>query len=157
MWFETFQSSYAFSPQDTDFTSYPSSIGRQHPQQSQRYYNNNCGLGSVGNMANSTNSLNSGTNNSGTNLIVNYLPQDMQDRELYSLFRTIGPINTCRIMRDYKVWESKNIYCSKISILTTFIFRLVTVMGMVLWISHLKLMLCEPLIILMESQSETKG
>uniref|UniRef100_T1H4M8 RRM domain-containing protein n=1 Tax=Megaselia scalaris TaxID=36166 RepID=T1H4M8_MEGSC len=57
-------------------------------------------------MANSTNSLNSGTNNSGTNLIVNYLPQDMQDRELYSLFRTIGPINTCRIMRDYKTGYS---------------------------------------------------
>ncbi|KAL5275323.1 Sxl family protein [Megaselia abdita] len=94
------------SGMDTDFTSYPSSIGRQHPQQSQRYYNNNCGLGSVGNMANSTNSLNSGTNNSGTNLIINYLPQDMQDRELYSLFRTIGPINTCRIMRDYKTGYS---------------------------------------------------
>uniref|UniRef100_O01671-4 Isoform 4 of Sex-lethal homolog n=2 Tax=Megaselia scalaris TaxID=36166 RepID=O01671-4 len=95
------------SGMDTDFSSYPSTIGRQHSQQSQRYYqNNNCGLGSVGNMANSTNSLNSGTNNSGTNLIVNYLPQDMQDRELYSLFRTIGPINTCRIMRDYKTGYS---------------------------------------------------
>lgn len=40
---------------------------------------------------------------SNTNLIVNYLPQDMTDRELYALFRAIGPINTCRIMRDYKV------------------------------------------------------
>lgn len=38
-----------------------------------------------------------------TNLIINYLPQDMTDRELFSLFRTMGPIETCRIMRDFKV------------------------------------------------------
>nr|4QQB_A Chain A, Protein sex-lethal [Drosophila melanogaster]4QQB_B Chain B, Protein sex-lethal [Drosophila melanogaster] len=43
---------------------------------------------------------------SNTNLIVNYLPQDMTDRELYALFRAIGPINTCRIMRDYKTGYS---------------------------------------------------
>lgn len=72
-------------------------------------------MGSMNNMAPaiSTNSLNCGSGggggdghgggSNGTNLIVNYLPQDMTDRELYALFRTIGPINTCRIMRDYKV------------------------------------------------------
>lgn len=38
-----------------------------------------------------------------TNLIINYLPQDMNDRELFSLFRTMGPIESCRIMRDFKV------------------------------------------------------
>lgn len=43
------------------------------------------------------------SNNAGTNLIVNYLPQDMTDRELYSLFRHSGPIESCRVMRDYKV------------------------------------------------------
>lgn len=52
----------------------------------------------------STSSLTgAGHGNNRTNLIVNYLPQDMNDRELYSLFRPSGPIETCRIMRDYKV------------------------------------------------------
>lgn len=69
-------------------------------------------MGSMCNMAQaqSTNSINSGGDGggdpqavNGTNLIVNYLPQDMTDRELYALFRTCGPINTCRIMKDYKV------------------------------------------------------
>lgn len=119
-----FQSRYAFSPQDTDFTSsYPG------PSMNRRGYNDfsggggggSCGggggsaMGSMNNMAPaiSTNSLNCGSGggggdghgggSNGTNLIVNYLPQDMTDRELYALFRTIGPINTCRIMRDYKV------------------------------------------------------
>ncbi|XP_011211869.2 sex-lethal homolog isoform X3 [Bactrocera dorsalis] len=81
-------------------------------------------MGSMNNMAPaaSTNSLNCGSGggggggggggdglgggSNGTNLIVNYLPQDMTDRELYALFRTIGPINTCRIMRDYKTGYS---------------------------------------------------
>lgn len=38
-----------------------------------------------------------------TNLIVNYLPQDMTERELFSLFTTMGPIESCKIMRDLKV------------------------------------------------------
>lgn len=44
-----------------------------------------------------------GANNALTNLIVNYLPQDMNERELHSLFSPMGPIETCRIMRDFKV------------------------------------------------------
>lgn len=118
-----FQSRYAFSPQDTDFTSsYPG------PSMNRRGgYNDFSGgggggggsaMGSMNNMVNaaSTNSLNCGGGgggdghgggSNGTNLIVNYLPQDMTDRELYALFRTIGPINTCRIMRDYKVSGNK--------------------------------------------------
>ncbi|XP_030381512.1 sex-lethal homolog isoform X2 [Scaptodrosophila lebanonensis] len=43
---------------------------------------------------------------SATNLIINYLPQDMTDRELYSLFSSCGSINTCKIMRDYKTGYS---------------------------------------------------
>ncbi|XP_039958590.1 sex-lethal homolog isoform X1 [Bactrocera neohumeralis] len=123
-------SRYAFSPQDTDFTSsYPG------PPMNRRGYNDFSGggggggsmgggggsaMGSMNNMAPaaSTNSLNCGSGggggggdglgggSNGTNLIVNYLPQDMTDRELYALFRTIGPINTCRIMRDYKTGYS---------------------------------------------------
>ncbi|XP_055380573.1 sex-lethal homolog isoform X5 [Condylostylus longicornis] len=118
-------SRYAFSPQDTDFTSsYPAGAGFggpgpgmfSGPQRSSRaMYNDfqaNSALGQMGHMASSTSNL-AGPGGgplpvgcSGTNLIVNYLPQDMQDRELYSLFRTIGPINTCRIMRDLKTGYS---------------------------------------------------
>lgn len=38
-----------------------------------------------------------------TNLIINYLPQDMTERELFSVFTTMGPIESCKIMRDLKV------------------------------------------------------
>lgn len=61
-------------------------------------------LGAVGYMSSaSTTSLTGGCNNSLTNLIVNYLPQDMTERELFSLFRAMGQIESCRIMRDFKV------------------------------------------------------
>ena len=35
-----------------------------------------------------------------TNLIINYLPQTMTDAELYSMFITLGPIVSAKIMRD---------------------------------------------------------
>lgn len=38
-----------------------------------------------------------------TNLIINYLPQSMTEKDLYSLFVTIGPVESCRVMKDYKV------------------------------------------------------
>ncbi|XP_058173130.1 sex-lethal homolog isoform X1 [Anopheles ziemanni] len=38
----------------------------------------------------------------GTNLIVNYLPQDMTEREMYAMFSAMGPIESCRLMRDLK-------------------------------------------------------
>ena len=38
-----------------------------------------------------------------TNLIVNYLPQDMAERELFGLFTPFGAIESCKIMRDLKV------------------------------------------------------
>ncbi|XP_062714612.1 protein sex-lethal isoform X3 [Aedes albopictus] len=47
-----------------------------------------------------------GSNNAGTNLIVNYLPQDLTERDLYSMFSTMGQIETCRIMRDVKTGYS---------------------------------------------------
>lgn len=40
---------------------------------------------------------------SNTNLIVNYIPQDMTERELFGLFTPFGPIESCKIMRDLKV------------------------------------------------------
>ncbi|KAM7346606.1 sex lethal isoform 1-T1 [Cochliomyia hominivorax] len=113
-------SRYAFSPQDTDFTSsYPGPSAMNHRGGRGGGYNDFSGGGSaMGSMCNmapaiSTNSVNSGGGDcgdtqgcNGTNLIVNYLPQDMTDRELYALFRTCGPINTCRIMKDYKTGYS---------------------------------------------------
>lgn len=42
-------------------------------------------------------------NNANTNLIINYLPQDMNERELHSLFSAVGPVDTVRVMRDLKV------------------------------------------------------
>ncbi|XP_055614247.1 protein sex-lethal isoform X2 [Uranotaenia lowii] len=46
------------------------------------------------------------SNYSGTNLIVNYIPQDMAEGELYSMFSAMGAIETCRIMRDVKTGYS---------------------------------------------------
>lgn len=92
------QSQYASTEsfyQDTDFSSHYSS---------RRLFDlpSSSTLGAVGHMSSSSTSSLAG-NNAGTNLIVNYLPQDMTDRELYSLFRNSGPIESCRIMRDFKV------------------------------------------------------
>ncbi|XP_043072160.1 sex-lethal homolog [Drosophila grimshawi] len=49
---------------------------------------------------------NSEDRTSATNLIINYLPQNMTDRELFNLFSSCGSINTCKIMRDYKTGYS---------------------------------------------------
>ena len=49
----------------------------------------------------------SNANNANTNLIINYMPQDMNERELSSLFSAIGPVETCRVMRDFKVSQEK--------------------------------------------------
>ncbi|XP_058806717.1 protein sex-lethal-like isoform X2 [Phymastichus coffea] len=45
-------------------------------------------------------------NDDRTNLIINYLPQNMTEKELYSLFVTIGPVESCRVMKDYKTGYS---------------------------------------------------
>jgi RNA recognition motif-containing protein len=44
-------------------------------------------------------------NDDRTNLIINYLPQSMTEKELYSMFVTIGPVESCRVMKDYKVYQ----------------------------------------------------
>jgi hypothetical protein len=43
------------------------------------------------------------SSNALTNLIVNYLPQDCNERELHSMFSPMGPVDTCRVVRDFKV------------------------------------------------------
>lgn len=40
------------------------------------------------------------TEDSKTNLIVNYLPQNMTQEELKSLFGSIGEIESCKLVRD---------------------------------------------------------
>nr|BAE86938.1 sex-lethal [Bombyx mori] len=41
-----------------------------------------------------------------TNLIVNYLPQNITEKDLYAMFVTIGPIESCRVMKDFKTGYS---------------------------------------------------
>ena len=38
--------------------------------------------------------------NAKTNLIVNYLPQNMTQEEIKSLFTSIGPVDTCKLIKD---------------------------------------------------------
>lgn len=99
-------SNYAYG-QDSDF-SYSSRPPRMYDMPSSSTFG-----GNVQNTSSSSTSslsgMNFGTgssNFSGTNLIVNYLPQDMSEREMYSMFSAIGPIESCRIMRDIKTGYS---------------------------------------------------
>ncbi|XP_033222974.1 sex-lethal homolog isoform X2 [Belonocnema kinseyi] len=62
----------------------------QHQHQQQQHQQQNRGNGT----------------DSRTNLIINYLPQSMTEKELYSMFVTIGPVESCRVMKDYKTGYS---------------------------------------------------
>lgn len=35
-----------------------------------------------------------------TNLIINYLPQEMTEEELRTLFASVGPLESCKLIRD---------------------------------------------------------
>ena len=35
-----------------------------------------------------------------TNLIINYLPQEMTEEELKTLFSSVGPLESCKLIRD---------------------------------------------------------
>lgn len=50
---------------------------------------------------------------SKTNLIVNYLPQNMTQEEFKSLFGSIGEIESCKLVRD-KITGAKHCTCQKI-------------------------------------------
>ncbi|CAG0915812.1 unnamed protein product [Notodromas monacha] len=41
-----------------------------------------------------------------TNLIVNYLPQAMNEKELQCMFMTIGTLKSCKVMKDFKTGYS---------------------------------------------------
>lgn len=61
---------------------------------------NNAAHGSV-TINNCSSPVDSGnTEDSKTNLIVNYLPQNMTQEELKSLFGSIGEIESCKLVRD---------------------------------------------------------
>lgn len=119
-----FQSNYAYDygqHQDTDFSTpysararmydLPSSntFGAPHHHMSSSSTSSLTGIGLCGP------STSSGSNNQGagpnplSNLIVNYLPQDCNERELHSMFSSMGPIDTCRVVRDFKV-STKNLF-----------------------------------------------
>lgn len=115
-----FQSNYAsHSPsygfnQDTDFTSTPySARARMYDLPSSSTFgaaphhhmssSSTSSLTGIGLSGPSTSAGAHGHDNSLTNLIVNYLPQDLNERELHSLFSPMGPVETCRVMRDFKV------------------------------------------------------
>lgn len=59
-----------------------------------------------GSMSDSGEILNAGGDTSLTNLIVNYLPQTMTEKDLFAMFTTIGPIESCRVMKDFKTGYS---------------------------------------------------
>lgn len=46
-----------------------------------------------------------GTDESKTNLIVNYLPQTMTQEEIRSLFSSIGELESCKLIRDKMTGE----------------------------------------------------
>jgi len=44
--------------------------------------------------------------NSPSNLIINYLPQTVTEKDLYALFGQVGHLESCRVMKDYKTGYS---------------------------------------------------
>lgn len=48
---------------------------------------------------------------SKTNLIVNYLPQNMTQEEFRSLFGSIGEIESCKLVRDKITGIEENFIC----------------------------------------------
>jgi len=66
---------------------------------------NNVQNGSIHNSNSSVQSL-GGTEDSKTNLIVNYLPQTMTQEEIRSLFSSIGEVESCKLIRDKVTGQS---------------------------------------------------
>jgi ELAV like protein 2/3/4 len=44
--------------------------------------------------------------NAKTNLIVNYLPQNMTQEEIKALFASIGPVDSCKLIKDKLTGQS---------------------------------------------------
>lgn len=69
------------------------------------------------------------TEDSKTNLIVNYLPQNMTQEELKSLFGSIGEIESCKLVRD-KITGTQ--FCIGYSPLKDCVSRCEKIMGFLL-------------------------
>lgn len=50
-----------------------------------------------------------GSEDSKTNLIVNYLPQTMTQEEIRSLFSSIGEVESCKLIRDKVTGEESRL------------------------------------------------
>jgi ELAV like protein 2/3/4 len=84
--------------------------GMESPQTPQQQTN--------GNLHNNNNSTNNsmdsptfanspqGSEDSKTNLIVNYLPQTMTQEEIRSLFSSVGEVESCKLIRDKVTGQS---------------------------------------------------
>ncbi|KAF6779326.1 hypothetical protein AHF37_02944 [Paragonimus kellicotti] len=48
------------------------------------------------------------TEDNQTNLIVNYLPQNMSQEEIRNLFATIGEVDSCKLIKDKNTSKSKH-------------------------------------------------
>lgn len=58
-------------------------------------------IDSCGGSNNLSNSIsNTSTDESRTNLIVNYLPQSMSNEELKTLFQSVGPLESCKLIKN---------------------------------------------------------
>ncbi|CAH2093483.1 unnamed protein product [Euphydryas editha] len=77
-------------------------------QQIQQQYRGRVGAGvrCWGSMSEGGGISSAGGDTAKTNLIVNYLPQTMTEKDLYAMFMTIGPIESCRVMKDFKTGYS---------------------------------------------------
>lgn len=75
--------------------------GMESPQQTNGNLHNNNNSTSNNSMDSPT-SANSpqGSEDSKTNLIVNYLPQTMTQEEIRSLFSSVGEVESCKLIRD---------------------------------------------------------
>ena len=74
----------------------------ESPQTQQQTNGNLHNNNSTNNSMDSPTSANSpqGSEDSKTNLIVNYLPQTMTQEEIRSLFSSVGEVESCKLIRD---------------------------------------------------------
>lgn len=75
---------------------------KQDPVQYNNNNNNNNSSSTNNSSMDSPTSANSpqGSEDSKTNLIVNYLPQTMTQEEIRSLFSSVGEVESCKLIRD---------------------------------------------------------
>lgn len=58
-----------------------------------------------------------GCDNAQTRLIINYLPQNLTDRVFLDIFSRVGQIESCKIMRDFKVSPLSYLISSRLQLI----------------------------------------